>query len=368
MQKGMVTFVSMYSVIIRILIYFCLIALLTRMTGLLLPDGWENLQYSTKKEQFLTDYLHDCNTLFMGSSRTYAHVDPIVFDSLNALAGVYTNSYVLANSASFFVENILQIKALFSDELNGSGIKYLILELDDQVTLELANLYKPRKTYFVTWRTLRSNLSFLWQAPIPQIAKLVQSGYYLNSCIVTMTEFGYGTEKLRLVFERITGKKDIAWMIARKGHRALDYRLPRYQEGTYKSRHDKLLADTTIIQKNFDVIMDGVHEDSTSYVCNTEVLKAYLELADVLGAQGVRVTFVLPIRGYVRPDLLALFQALPDGSKINMGAVAAGIPALHYAAQWFDPGHLSQQGVQLYTPALSSEWIHLIKNQDAKTE
>jgi hypothetical protein len=114
---------DMTSFLIKVCIYFIAVVGLCRITGALFADGWEDHQYYTKEAYFLANEVASCNTLFFGSSRTFSHVDPLIFDSISRAQGVPTNSFVLAEASTFVNESLYQIEELFSQKLHDSGIR-----------------------------------------------------------------------------------------------------------------------------------------------------------------------------------------------------------------------------------------------------
>jgi hypothetical protein len=352
----------MSSFVFKVSIYFITVAALCRITGALLADGWEDHEYYTKEGYFLANEVASCNTLFFGSSRTFSQVDPIIFDSVTGVDGVYTHSFVLAESSTFVNESLYQIEELISQKLHDSGIRTVFVEVDDFVSILEGARFKPDAIFYISWSTILPIMKRIWAAPRGITKKMKDSSIHIVAFLVAATEFGYGTAKLMELKRSFISDSDTIWL-ARKGHRPLDNEFLAFNQGNFLRRHAQLLADTTCIDSIYKSI---ARASTTDHDHNTEVAHAYTSLAKQLSTRGIQLVYVLPMQGRISPPVKALYQALPGEFKIDMTNVAATIPELHQANYWFDPGHLNIHGTKLYTQALAREWVKLLPNRDSK--
>jgi hypothetical protein len=348
----------MFRFVIKIFIYFSTLGVLTKATTLLLPEDWENMNYVQKESEFLHDQDVQYNTLFFGSSRTYRHVDPISFDSLNALDGFSTRSYMLASSSTFLNENLLHINSLLEKGVLENPVRFLFLELDCSVKMSEQYLHTPRTSYFVEWKSFGDFLQRIWSDPMSFRSKVRQTALYFSSAVAHMTEFGHGHEKLKELLGRSKPPEETHWY-ARKGFSALDYRLPTFSKGNFKERHELLLSDTTALQRIYASIENQRCKTYGTEQYNISILDIYIELESTLQSKGIQIIFILPLKSYINATDIALYNALPTEFKIDMSSITADIPELRYTSYWFDPGHLNNWGAQLYTRALSREWLAL---------
>ncbi len=347
----------MQRFVLKVLLFVFLVAGMNRATGLLMFNGWKNPNYYLKEDEFFKHYAADCNVLFFGSSRTFRQIDPVLFDSLNALDGQHTNSYMLASSASALNETLVHINEVLNAPRTPSHLKCLVVEVDDRVYVPKDNLYTPRASCFITWNTLTPFLTRVYAEDGPLWYKISQTGYYISSWLIDAAQLGYGSEKVRGSIEYDASHKSYEWM-QRQGHTALNYDLPKYRSGSFYTRHQLLMQDTAFTQLNCMRIknLEAGCPHPGNY--NPAVLAAYTQLAAQLAKRGVETLFVLPLRGGLSPKLKCLFEALPE-SKIDMASRAIKIPELHYTHYWFDRGHLNSDGVKLYTDAFARAWQEL---------
>ncbi len=347
--------------LLKTLVFVIVLVTINRSLGLLFSKGWENPIYFKKREVFLNDYAAHCNTIFYGSSRTYSHIDPVMFDSLNALSALHTDSYMLGTSSVFFNELLYQIDALFKDSRAPKNLKYLFVELDDYLRLTERNLYTPRASYYITPHTIVRFLRTFY-ADEPNVKSILkQTTYYLSSMVVNFAQSGFGRSKLDQLINPLLEPQEDSWIL-RRGHFALSIDRPEHRQSGYIERYNALRADTTALQKALDLIKSldsGINRQSS---INPLVLNGYRNLISDFKSRGVHVVVVLPMRNGVDGKLKTLYDALPEGHKIDMSSVATQIPELHTMSQWFDIGHLNIHGVRFYTQSFAQEVQKLNKN------
>lgn len=355
----------MRRVILKTSVFFFILVAFNRIFWIWLPEGWENVGYYNKQRIFFEHYAHETNTLLFGSSRTFAQLDPLLFDSLNATHGLETRSYMLASSAVFYNEMFTHMEELFEDPRAPGNLKYLIVELSNIVTLYKNNLLTPRQSYYITPRSIPNLLQQLSAEDLKPLTKIVNAGYYLASLIADLSHLGYGNAKLQMLTHSET-PSDSVW-IHGKGHFSLSVRHPLHQRGVYRDRHNELMADTSVIADAFHRI-DSINNTSSTQRFNSLVYQKYLDLITRFEARGVHVVIMLPLNREIDGELMSLYNALPDDHKINLCTIASNIPQLRHVDHWFDTGHINADGVVLLTSAFSDAFIGRIPSRNTLTE
>lgn len=335
-------------------VFIILLVIINRSTTAFLPAGWENDSYYKRRADFLKNYANTCNTLFFGSSRTFAHIDPMLYDSLNFQSGLHTNSFILASGSEFFNEMVWHIHNIFNNPSAPQKVEYLFIELDNLVTLTEVNLYTPRASYYITPKSTFTFVKRIWAERISVGDRITQTLYYLSSCLVNLTQSGYGRRKIEcLIPAHPDDTPEIHEPV--RGYVGLNTDLPQFRLTDLQKRHQDFMRDTTIIQRIFKSIEDADRVSSNRRILNPEVLRTCLDLITEFQARGIHVVYVLPIRSWMTSSLKSLYRALPDKHKIDMSKTASTIPQLRYAAYWFDGGHLNDKGSRLYTNAFAEE-------------
>lgn len=339
----------MQNFLLRTFLFFAIVVALNNALELLMPDGWENVQHHFKRKDFLERHT-DANTVFFGSSRTYAHINPVQFDSLNALKGIETNSYMMASSSVFFNELRFLLKSFRKEVMPKVGLKYMFIELDNETFIDTASLYLPQASHYVTPGNLGFCLKTLYADRSAVTQLIEQTSYYLISCLVQITKGGYGDDRIK--FQK---PKSSTYWHKYKGHMSLTMEDPFFRRGDYLRRRNLLLEDTTIIERQYQraIKMDSIARATKEH--NPVILQSYLDLISEMKSNGIHVVFVLPARSLIRSPLKGLYYALPQENRVDMNAVAATIPELHTLDYWFDQGHLNKEGVSVYTAAFAKE-------------
>ena len=150
----------MQRFILNIILFLALAFGLNLLGYSFLPENWECPQFIKKKMEW--DSLRTtANTFFIGSSRTFRHIDPMVFDSINATHGIHTFSFNFGISSLYVNERDVILNKLFRDPHSTDHLDYLFIELDDNVRINDDILYTPRTTWYVTPYTIGKIITWI---------------------------------------------------------------------------------------------------------------------------------------------------------------------------------------------------------------
>ncbi|HLF62367.1 MAG TPA: hypothetical protein VI603_01345 [Saprospiraceae bacterium] len=348
--------------IFKTLFFIVLLIVLNVQTKRILPFGWENTEYFAKMEHFRKTYQAGTNTLFFGSSRTLRHIDPVVFDSLNALRGIYTHSYNMASSAVFFNEQFYLFDYFFHDSSSTQDLEYLFLELDDLVIMADIFIGTTRGAYYVNASNLEKISTQIVLSPIPLNEKIAQIYYHLAGMIANDCHIGLGGEMLKHLLSR--PRPPMPRPAARMGYTPIDTIFYEFRHTkNWQERRQELEKDTQIVHRLFERRASLYRHPVLTDLYNPLVLATYQDFIAAMQQRGVHVICILPMRGVVEPALISLYQALPDQHKINMTA-HPDIEKLKAVKFWFDTGHLSLYGSRIYTELTSDAFIHFLQNME----
>lgn len=123
-------------------------------------------------------------------------------------------------------------------------------------------------------------------------------------------------------------------------------------------RRAVFLLDTQFIRHAFAYI-DSMHQNPIQQgMYNPRVYNTYVEFITRMEKLGVHVICIVPMRRKITAELLSLYQALPEGHKIDMSA-HPDIDLLGTARYWFDGGHLNSDGAEIYTRLLAESFANI---------
>jgi hypothetical protein len=281
-------------------------------------------------------------------------VDPVVFDSINALAGIHTRSYNTASSAVFFNEQCYLLDKYVLDDTLLKEVKHLIIELDDDVTILPLNIYTSRGSYYIRLSTLPVILKQIVVSNLTFGEKFSQCYYHIASLIRYSLHMGHGRQRLQgLLFGfPVRASHDES---GNNGFMPQGIHLSQYATTGWKERHELLMRDTMQIHRSCATFDSLSQHKMPSDIYNPVVLKRYLRFLTKMRERDITVIYLIPARRVISPQLVSLYNALPEGHKINMIA-SQHFKTLCAARYWFDSGHLNERGATIYSRLIAYEF------------
>lgn len=352
----------MWRFILKVIVFGIALIVLNTWAIQIMPYGWENTEFYRNLTEFKKQHQSGTNTLFFGSSRTLRNVDPVAFDGLNALNGIHTQSYVLASSAVMHNEQFYLMREFFADKTAYQDLKYLFIELDEDIPITEESLNTVRGSYFIEVRDLFRYLRQISHLQQSWSFKLEQSYFYTSMMLRHHLYLGHGTTLLKY----LGGKRDKPPISthARKGYKPLSPEFPEYQRSSrLRDDREKLLRDTLQVQRNFQRMDSLYHSALPPDLYNPVILETYITFITEMQARGVHVICLIPLRKVASPSLINLSRRLPSAHVINM-TVHPDIVRLKAAKYWFDPGHLRIEGSRIYTRLLGESFASLMRESE----
>jgi hypothetical protein len=341
----------MKSFIFRVLIFIVALICFGQLTKSFLPYYWGNVWISNKYD---TEHKNIINAdyYFIGSSRTYRHIIPSIFDSLMALNGIQCHSFNLGSPAVFPPQSyyLLENAIIENDISQGSTIFF---ELSESRIIPNDQIGSARASY---WSNSRDLLYIL---------------NYANHCASDTTKFDYIKSHTSAYlqnlfsiaqFRGLFDKTDILdleenW-INSHGYLSLDRELELTRNETIKKfltdRNDELRRDTSILKQQLHKVM-AIRSKNSRSCCDLEVDRM-VELANRCKEKGIRLIFFLPAI-YLTDELYSLYQCLPKDIKIDTNN-PNGIPEIYQFKYRYDKGHLNENGAIKYTHHMALQYIY----------
>ena len=327
------------------------------------PDGWENIEFYSKHKTFLEQYQDGTNSLFFGSSRMLRHLDPVIFDSVNAIKGIPTNSYVLATNAAFFNEQCYLLDRFFADPASSSNLDYVFLELDDIITIYPEMLFSTQGSYYIQPDNLSRIIRQIRASKESTRRKIAQISSHVISMVRHHLYMGHGRQNLEMLsFSR--SQKEHHPTLARKGYAPIDTTFPEFRMSlNWQERNALLMLDTMRIHTMFHKLDTLYSQPLPGDIHNPIVLERYLSFIRSMEERGVHVTCILPMRVSVSRELVSLYNALPERHRINMSG-HPDITTLKATKYWFDNGHLNLQGSRTYSVLVADAFAEMMASEE----
>tara|TARA_B100001059_G_scaffold132945_1_gene133039 strand:+ start:1361 stop:2275 length:915 start_codon:yes stop_codon:yes gene_type:complete len=177
----------MKSFCLKILIFLIVLLSIICSIKSTVPFYWGNKNLGDKIEFFLekkyierisTQKQIECNVLFFGSSRTYRHIQPILFDSITNF-----KSFNLGGNGTFFLETNYLIDNILNI-MNSSDTIRIFQQKTTPTIITDKNFHSVRSKYFLDFKRLKIALKyFLTQKDYKQVYRHIISYVENQICI-----------------------------------------------------------------------------------------------------------------------------------------------------------------------------------------
>ncbi|MEL6986567.1 MAG: hypothetical protein AAGK97_01965 [Bacteroidota bacterium] len=316
------------------------------------PDLYEQFEMDAliRKTEVFNNSAKNYNTVFIGSSRIYHHINTPQFDSITQ----NTTSFNLAVGGLFPLRSMEYVDYL-SENLN-HDIKYAFVELSF-LSIVADNYKVPFYTYDYSFANYRQILSMIW---ISNYSKKFKLNYFFQYTRLFLYKYlGFGSSKYwedsfkELSKEEVKNEmywKDnggfISYDFLRDKEEALE---KRYQQ--FRKNGDKILerrAKSSQIPKKLAKQPDDLY-------------MAYIkEKLDKLAAKGIEVMIIVPPRQHKEHlhYLMAIQNYLKDYPSINVFD-SNDYPEFFELKYAHDKGHLNEAGARILTKEVARKFMEL---------
>ena len=350
----------MRSFLSKLFLYSILLGICLFITSLMIYRDNDTYYEYYEQENVLgslnhfLDHKDHYNTVFIGSSKTYRHIIPLLFDSLTTNN---TKSYNLASEALFPFRTF---EVLDRAVANNDSLRTVVLELTP-LALNKMN-YNKKPAMFVT--TPARTLKVVSMAAQTRLSVLKRVQYLVDYSRTFVYKYlGFGA---RYHFEIIAGlhadqnrqvslAKEIT---ANNGHLSLDEQMHLWGNESQKRKYAEFLANPVIIGASTKSITPDSSRATDKY---TDLLVDYVHL---LNARGIDVFFYISPRLskknatyiYDQKERLSQFAPVIDISSPEK------YPALYSVEYSHDRSHLNSDGAEFATIEVAKQF-----NQHRKT-
>jgi hypothetical protein len=345
---------------IKVFVFVVLFLLLSSLLQRLAPYYWENAGYAAKI-RYLNATPEQYNTYFFGSSRMYRHIAPIEFDQIVMYP---VKSFNLGYGTIFVPESYYLVEN-FIKRIGPAEQGFIFIELQVINQLPARNLHTTKVKYFLTTREYLFAIKATLQNSILTGSEKQE---ILINYTITYLERLTGIGLLYDLFKTVTNElinptTPGGYAVGNCGYLSLEEELLITDANTLRTRNEKFLEDTSVLELRKKQSMNLYHKNQPSNY-NHIHLQRIEKLVKVAEEKGYDLIFVLPPR--LGPDqyreLLPLFREIDDQHKIDLGDPER-FPEFYLVENSFDIGHLNQSGAQILTRKLAEAFNELLKNE-----
>ncbi len=341
-----------------ILLYFAV----SQVAVYTLPFTWGNVRLNTKY-QYYKENAASFNTLFIGASTTYRHLNVKEFDEYvnNADSTLHINSFNFGLPANRTPQSIYLIENLLKRD--DHHIKYIVMDLSELTKMGTENLHKKEMLYWYTWSNIGPVMKASWESENKLMNKIAVPAIHAFSFVEKSLMIGLGPA----LFEQHLGYNVEPPVLGpnKDGYYNLDQELHDYPNGDLSIRYDVLRTQDTIdnrtqvCQKLFDKYGTSTDNPNKTMVV---LLKRVIETCK---ERDIKFVITLPQRLGDRYEyLLPLYNQLPDEYKISF-ANPSEYPQFNDRNNLFDLTHLNTQGAEMFTKIFADKFLEKIEMQES---
>jgi len=296
----------MVKFIIRVLVFASILFGILLAVKNLTPFYWGNKIIEEKINHiFSSDEFYD--TFFIGSSKTYRHIDPIVFDELTNL-----NSYNLASSGMHYLESHF-IADKFLKKYEYDGAINIFQQKMVPTGIAKRNLHSVRSKYYLDFKRLKMGLKYYWQ-------KRDYKQIYYHIILFIENQFCIGTIKSKIKFSLREPRELDSLVKEQRGFYPLDQQLEIEENKSLEKRKRQYVKKLNRSKRNKKEL--EIKETSI------EIKRIPLERAQIKSKNGNYTFYKI------------------NSTKLN--------PELY-----FDRGHLNTEGAYYFTNMVAKKFISL---------
>ena len=317
-----------------------------------------SLEYLKRTEQ-------NFNTYFIGSSSTYRHIDPDLFDKL-ADTSLNISSFNLGVNALSPPESYFFYRNFIEEDFIKP--KYVLIELRDVHRINHQNYGTLKVRYWYNlenwWFTMRA----IFHSNTPIHRKFRK---YLNHnfcCLLKLLNVGMIGEIDAVKKQRATDNFDFEKLgVGRNGYYSFEDQTATSSDSSYiellKFRRREFLKDSAIMQRSKNLSIRKHEQALKKPAFNKMQYETILDLIEHSKSKGIQLIFLFSPRAmpYQFDEIIPLYNQLPDAHKIGL-ANGGEYPELYDSRTSFDVGHMNKAGSQIYTRLLAEKFNELIQN------
>ena len=319
---------------------------------------WGDPNYIAKYDRFTAEQ-NDYNTVFIGTSRTFRHTDPAIFDSITGL-----RSFNFGIDGDGCPANYMLVKELFETK-KMTGIKYLVLELFSPSgnlawDMDFSTLHTDKVLYKYGVEDFYFTVRSLLEMPELTAKQLLSD---IRSHVINLLESSF---KLGFVHRILNAKnKGIEPLLLGKkenGFLAYDHQMTLPIGEYLLKRHNEFLANSIENSERAKASLSGTKRTSeNAFSFHKDYLYQIQELCEQNG-----VFLILVVHPRMTPVQCNYFHTFLTDAVLQQRLTILDYsngklyPEYYDLENVFDAGHLNSKGATLFTTNLASDVNHII--------
>ena len=301
------------------------------------------------KWNYLRKNEREVNLVFIGSSRTFRHIDPELFDSLSLSK---TESFNLGAQATFSPEVFYLLDKIIQSD---SKIKTVIMELQPVNDIGYQNLYAIKSFYWMNLSNWWMVQKYNWNSSLSSINKFTFGSKYFLSFI-----YRFYVGKFAMFLNRSSNDEKFLGGL-KNGFFSLDLQFDEtnIDHEVLAKNKNKLKLNPKLLKARMEIAYQ-VFNSKSEIIPNQEYLKYLCYYIQKCQEKGIELIYFIPPRLGTYDEIAGL-EKQKELNVINL-ANPVQYEEFYQLEYSFDLGHLNQKGAQLFTKKLWQEFIRRKNN------
>lgn len=346
---------------ILILIYFAISQIAVNS----LPFTWGNTRLNTKYTVYKQNP-EQYNTILIGASTTYRHIDPVLFDAYinkqNPTLNIHTFNFgIPANrtpQSIYALENLLK--------KYDSHIQYVVLDLSELTKMGVDNLHKQEMIYWYTRQNIGTVMMASWESEKKISDKIGVPILHAFSYAEKLLMVGMGAAFLEQHFGY--NYEALALGPQKNGFYSLDQEMKDNPEGDLAQRYNVLRTPDTIKYRTERCQQLFAKYGNSTKNNNITMASELTALIKDCEKRGITLIIMLSQRLGDRYEyLLPLYNQLPEKNKISFANPDA-YPVLNERENLFDLAHLNEQGAAIFTQLFAERFLEKVQPPESASD
>lgn len=324
-----------------------------------MPFSWGNTRLNTKFQTYKENH-EQYNTLLIGASTTYRHINSRAFDSIvnSQYPELHIKSFNFGIPANRTPQSLTMLDALMDYDMK--NIKHVVIDMSELTKMGADNLHKKEMLYWYNW----NNIGDVMKASYESEKGMNRFGVPL------LHAFSFGEKSLLFgngpsVIMQHAGLNIEPFSVGpdKNGFYSLDQEMHDDPEGDLAIRYNELRTPDTIAYrtKRCQELVD--HYKTVTKNPNKTIEENLKDVITYCESNGITVTIMLSQRLGERYEyLIPLYNNLPEQNKIGFQDPSA-YPELNQRDNLFDLAHLNENGSKIFTQIFAAEWLKRLEMQ-----
>jgi len=344
-----------FGLLVLIILVISQIALMT------MPFSWGNIRLNTKYETYIDNH-EQYNTLFIGASTTYRHINCHQFDSLvNAQRpDMQIRSFNFGIPANRTPQSVYMLGNLV--DYDKSNLKYVVIDLSELTKMGADNLHKKEMIYWYNYDNILGVMKASYESEKSIGKKFSVPALHAFSFAEKSFMIGMGPALVQqhagmnLEMRSLGPNGD--------GFYSLDQEMIDDPDGDLAQRYNELRTQDTIDYRTqrcqflYDKYNNSKNNPNKTIQKNLEDIIAFCDENDI------KVVIMLSQRLGDRYEyLIPLYNKLPEENKIGFQNPSE-YPMFNQRENLFDLAHLNAPGSTLFTEIFAEKFLERIDMQN----